>query len=141
MTHSPELPIKAHAVASGLTIATGSALHSTSSVLRRGDELLIDRALVQANTDRTGRCPVLELLDDEPAQAAVWGRVMVRRGPWPDGESRIEPGSAEWSDAREAARQAAHAIEDETDRARALAAVREEYGDVPTSKTLLNYSR
>ncbi len=141
MTNS-QLPIKAHAVASGLTIATGSALHSTSTVLRRGDELLID-ALVQANTDRTGRCPMLELLDDEPAQLAIWGRVrvMIRRGPWPDGESRIEPGSAEWSDAREAARQAAHAIEDETDRARALAAVREEYGDVPTSKTLLNYSR
>jgi hypothetical protein len=120
-----------------LTLPTGTDWHSISMSVGYGDELTVTAPIVAASLDRNGRS-WLDLLDDEPAQIRRWGRVMMRRGPWPL-ESRIEPGSAQWLDARDAARAEAHKIENPADRERALLRVRQQFGDAPTSRTLASY--
>ena len=134
-------PIPVHFVASGLTIVVDASGSGVARVMEYGSELTITPELVQANTDRVGNCPLLDLLDDDEAQARRWGKVMVRRGPWPADLSRIERGSLQWDDAREAARQKAWKIDDPNDRARALAQVKEHYGPQPTtSRTIADYA-
>lgn len=123
--------VKIHFLASGMTVA--------GRVWRRGDELLITQDIRAACTDRHGFC-VLDLTADE--QVERFGRVHWRPGVWPEGQSRLEPGSPEWQDAREAARRGAHAIQNEQERVAALRRVTEEYGPAgPTSRTLATYQR
>lgn len=107
-------------------------------VTNYGDEMVLTRELRTVNEDRNGRC-VFDLLDDEPAQVAKWGRVLLRRGPWPGG-LRLEAGSPEFVDAAEAARKQAWKIENREDREKALAAVKELYGRPPlVSRTFQTY--
>lgn len=106
--------------------------------LRPGSTFRVDHALTEAARDRTGSSWV-DLIDDEPSQLALWGVVRFRRGPAPAELLRPERGSAEWAEAREAARQAAHKIEDEAEKHAALQRVRDEYGPAPTSKTLTTF--
>jgi len=122
-----------------LTVQVSAGMTGTR-VMERGQQLLVTPALRQLNTDRLGNS-WLDVLDDEAAQLRRWGKVMARRGPWPSESSRLVPGSAAWAEAREAARQAAHRIEDLGQRERALAQVREEFGALPTSRTLASYGR
>lgn len=96
-------------------------------VLGFGDELTVTEDIVKLNTDRLGNCGLLDAIEQGEA---------VRRGPWPDGVSRLLPGSFEWEAARERARKAAHKLDDPEERARALAKVTEVYGPAPTSRTL-----
>lgn len=106
-----------------------------------GQELTVTEAVAQAGRDRHGVNPLLSLLDDEPGQRRAWGEVRVRRGPWPEGVERIQPGTWEWEAARVAALQVAHSEPDE-DVARIKAAqAREKYG-VPSgakSRTIAVY--
>lgn len=104
-------------------------------VMTFGEELPITDELRRLNTDRHGNC-WLDLVDDEPAQEARWGCVMFRRGPWPSDRLRFAPGSFEWEDARERARQKAWREDDPARRAELLRAVKEEYGPAPTSRTI-----
>ncbi len=55
--------------------------------------------------------------------------------------SRLTPGSFEWDEARERAREAAHATPDPAARAAALDKVRRDFGPKPTSRTLARYER
>lgn len=121
------------------TVALRPDSFDASEVFSYGHELLWTDQMTLANSDRFGRCRLLDLLDDEPAQVAERGRVVFRRGPWPKGLSRLEPGSPAWSEAREAARQEAHKIEDQALREAALRDVRREYGDLPTGRTVATY--
>jgi len=106
-------------------------------VFAYGHELQLTPEIVALNTDRNGTCKLAELIDDEAAQVKEWGTVRVRRGPWPEGVSRLEPGSYEWELAREAARQEAWKLVDETRRAAAVADVVSQFGAAPrTSKTV-----
>lgn len=121
-----------------MTIPTATEWSSISLTVDYGDELTVTAPLVAASLDRNGKS-WLDLVDEEPRQIQRWGRVMFRRGPWPEGVSRIQPGSAKWLDAREAARAEAHNIEDPAERDHALQRVRHEFGDVPTSRTVAVY--
>ena len=91
--------------------------------------------MLQANRRPDGSS-VLDLLDDEAQQVARWGQVMIRRGPYPtDAEPWDRVGDQVWKDAREEARRAAWAQPTEASRGAALAAVRERFGDAPTTST------
>lgn len=106
-------------------------------VFAYGHELRMTPEIVALNTDRNGECRLAELIDDEAGQVNAWGAVRVRRGPWPEGVSRLEPGSYEWELAREAARQEAWKLADETKRSTAVADVVAQFGAAPrTSKTV-----
>lgn len=92
-----------------------------------GDELTVTEDIIELNTDRLGNCGLLDAIERGEA---------VRRGPWPDGVSRLLPGSFEWEAERERARKAAHKLDDPEERTKALAKVTEVYGPAPTSRTL-----
>jgi hypothetical protein len=109
-----------------------------SKVFSYGEELLWTDQMTMANTDTVGRCRLLDLLDDEALQVRKYGKVVVRRGPWPEGRSRLEPGSWQHTEAREAARRAAHLLP-EPECSAALQKMREEFGDLPTGHTLTTY--
>ena len=122
-----------------LTVTTGGGLIAESLVTRYGQELTVNDELRRLNTGTDGCC-WLDLADDEEAQHQRWGRVLFRSGPWPANTSRMEPGSPEWLDAREAARLEAWKVEDEHLRAERLRAVVTDFGPLPkTSWTLLTY--
>lgn len=112
--------------------------HGTGQQLQPGTVFRVDQALIEATRDRNG-FSWIDLIDDEPGQIGLWGLVRYRRGPAPVELLRPRPGSADFADAREAARQAAHRLEDEGEKAQALKRVRDEYGRAPTSKTLTTF--
>lgn len=117
-----------------LIVGAGSG---PARVFAFGHELLMTPAIAALNTDRNGEFRFLDLLDDEARQVAAWGEVRARRGRWPEGVSRLEPSSYEWELAREAARQEAWKLADESKRAAALADVVSQFGAAPrTSKTV-----
>lgn len=108
-------------------------------VLQYGQEMRITEAIRALNTDEAGNCP-FDLVDDEPAQVARWGRVVFRRGPWPPDQPRYEQGSIAWQDALEEARREAWKIKDPGARSARFAAIKEEFGSLPTtSRTILSY--
>lgn len=129
-----------HVVGSSLSVHTRPHATDSSRVLSYGEELLVTPEVVLANTGVDGKCRLLELVDDEPRQIRELGQVVVRRGPWPGG-SRLLPGDFPWQEAREAARQEAHKIEDEQERLKALRQVEQEYGPRPTSRTTATFRR
>jgi hypothetical protein len=103
-------------------------------VLDYGDVLHVTPTIRELNTDRLGNT-WLDKVSDESWQVARWGSVRVVAGPWPDDLPKIKPGSPEWLDAREEARQTAHRLP-EAERPAALRAVHEKYGPAPvTSRT------
>jgi hypothetical protein len=127
-------PFKIHFVDTvSLHVHEGS---NGGAVKAYGEELTVTESVVRANTDRNGDCLLLRLIDDEAEQVRVWGSVRVRRGPWPANLSTLRPGSFEYEDEFERARQAAHRVEDPEERRQALARVRSQYVSVPTSRTL-----
>ncbi len=76
-----------------LTLHQSTHLHTVARSVSYGDEAVLTTEIIDANRDRLGRCALLDLLDDEDAQVKAWGSVKVRRGPWPAGLSRVQPGS------------------------------------------------
>lgn len=130
---SGEDPFTVHFLAP-ITIATSAAAGGNGSVVSYGQELLVDPRIRRINQDRNGACLWLDLLDDEAGQVKRWGRVMVRRGPWPEGQTRIDPTSKDWRDAREAAHQQARKILNETKRATALQEVSDHFGDAAATR-------
>ena len=127
----------------GLTVATSMSVHGIARSVGFGDEMLLTDAIIDANRDRHGRCPLLELLDDDKGQINAWSSIKVRRGPWPADVDRILPGSHAWDLARDRARAEAVALPSEDEQRAALVLVREKYG-VPTSaqsRTLAEYGR
>ncbi len=130
-----------HVVGPSLSVHTRPHSTDSSRVLSYGEELLITPEVVMANTGVDGKCRLLELIDDEPRQVRELGQVVVRRGPWPEGQSRLLYGDVAWLEAREAARQEAHKIENDQERLRALAKVEQDYGPRPTSRTTATFRR
>lgn len=135
-----ELGLTFHCVASGLTITESEGMHARGRVLRYGDELLVTEGLRRANTDRLGNPPIFDLTEEE--QRDRYGKVYLRLGEWPRDASRLEPGSQEWDDTREAARRAAWRLPDARERQAALAEITAKYGAPPvTSRTLAQFRR
>ncbi len=124
-----------------LTLHQSTHLHTVARSVSYGDEAVLTTEIIDANRDRLGRCALLDLLDDEDAQVKAWGSVKVRRGPWPAGLSRVQPGSPAWDDNRAAALRAAALLPDPDQQRIAAAKVRAEYGSSPEarSRTLAEY--
>lgn len=118
-----------------LTLVVSGRNFGHGRVAEYGQELVLTDELRRLNSDRNGVC-VFDMLDDEDAQVRRWGRVVMRRGPWPDGVKRAEPGSQRWWDAYEAARKDAWKITDEVERAARLRQLGSEYGQRRTSRTI-----
>jgi hypothetical protein len=93
----------------------------------------------ESGKDRNGNS-WLDLLGDEDAQIKRWGEVTFREGPWPDDLPHHKPGSFEYAEARERARQAAWTLIDPEERAWALAKVNEDFGPPPLANTTIQES-
>jgi hypothetical protein len=76
----------------------------------------------------------------EDQQLKRWGAVLFRRGPWPTGSSRHEPGSLAWLESRDRARLDVDRLP-EAERPAAAAAVRAQYGAQPTTSRTINAVR
>lgn len=96
-------------------------------VFSYGMELFVTPRIVELSKGRDGQSRLL---------AAIEAGNGVERGRWPEAQSRLEPGSLDYADAREAARKAAWSLDSEDERRQALAKVRADFGDFPTSRTL-----
>ncbi|HYN56905.1 MAG TPA: hypothetical protein VES03_06890 [Motilibacterales bacterium] len=120
---------------------TRGGSHPGGSSMFYGSEQDITEELRELNTDRLGRC-WLDLVDDEPAQLARWGQIVLRSGPWPARVPRIEAGRWAWEDAREAERRRAWQIEDPIERGERMRDIQARYGPAPrTSTTLGKYPK
>ncbi len=86
-----KLPIEVHFTAS---------IQLLGGLYDYGDSTVIGEPEVVALADTAGRISVLELLDDADGQRRRWGSHRIRRGPWPAGASKIQPGSSAWEVAR-----------------------------------------
>ena len=139
MTRNPESETPdeflIHFLESGLTVRTNAGTYG-SRVVRRGDELQVTAEVRALSADRLGVSP-FDLVDDPDAQAALWGRAQFARGPWPEGEQKLERGGRDWIEARELARLAAHRLLDPAERAQALHHVEEVYGPALETSRIL----
>jgi hypothetical protein len=77
----------------------------------RGSVVVLTGWTIENSRDRHG-FSFLDLVDDEEAQLAKWGKVMFRRGPWPESEQVLRKGTTEALIERDRRRAAAmHAYE------------------------------
>jgi len=129
-----------HFVESGVTFSTipNDLFGGGGRTSRRGDELVLTEAIIEANSDRNGDT-WLDLTEHD--QRRVHGRVLFRRGPWPTDAEIYVRGSSEWIDAREAARRAAWSLQDPSARNEALAAVHGRFGPPPVTSRTINEIR
>jgi hypothetical protein len=124
-----------------INVHTRPDSYASSRLFNYGDELLMTPEIVEANRDRLGRRPLLDLLHDEGEQVRRFGRRVIAPGPWPEGLSRIQPGSHQWDDAREDALAAASLLPTEEERKVAREQARAVWGmpDSAKSRTIATY--
>jgi hypothetical protein len=142
MNYTPQPGDRVHWLESGVTFSTkpGDITGYAGAISRRGETLTLTSEILEANADRAG-VTIFHLAEDEARQVDLYGRILLRRGPWPDSEDVYVRGSQEWAEAREKARRAAWAIPDEQKQAEALRAVHERFGAAPvTSRTFADSS-
>jgi hypothetical protein len=94
-----------------------------------GTELLLTDEIIALSRGRDGHSTLLDRIER--------GDCGIHLGRWPADLPRLQPGSFEWHDAREAARKRAWSVEEEAERRAALSRVQAEFGDVSTSRTLM----
>jgi hypothetical protein len=124
----PEAGTLIHVVEDGLT--------AFGQVWSRGNQIHLSQSHISQTLDRNGNS-WLALVDDEGAQTARWGKVMIRRGPFPDGEPAWRYGDQRWADARAEAHSAAWKLGTEAERSAALKEVTRIYGAArKTSRTI-----
>lgn len=121
-----------HFLVTGFTYCTSSSLLAAGAISTRGDELVITEELVEANTDRNGKCFLAGLHSPE-AQEQAYGQRVIAPGPRPDGMLSTTPGTPEHEIARARERHAAFALQDPKDVEAALADIRSRYGRAPTT--------
>ena len=122
------------------TLTVPSGVAGWHEVKGFGDELQITERFITETFDRLGRSWLVDLIDDEAGQIERYGRVAFRRGRWPAGELRVEPGTVEYAEARELASRAAWAELDPDRRARALLDVERRFGPINTTSRTLRES-
>lgn len=110
-------------------VYSGDGLTARSDVLETGTVVTLTAEMIERNSH------VLALLDDPDAQEAKFRRVVVGRGDWPAHLETWTYGTPEWATAREAARQAAWKLDDESLRNKALRGVEKRFGQAPTNRT------
>lgn len=122
---TPELPCTIH-FTSAHTVALSTDANG-HAIFSYGDELELTQEIVALSRDRFGNSTLLARLAS--------GDAGIHLGAWPD-LPRLLPGSLDWAEQRELARQAAWKIEDEAERKAALVQVQADFGFAVTSKTL-----
>lgn len=124
-----------------ITIVTGpgDGVAPRAEVMDYGTELELTERILQLN-QRPDGSSIFDLVGDEERQVSCFNTVVFRPGTWPEGVVRVRPGDPRWERMREAARQAAHAVVDDSERARQLRQVRRDFGEPrPTSRTTATY--
>ena len=117
-----------HFVGGGLIVPTsvdheGRVNHSENFAY--GAELVVTPEILAATRRRTS-AGIFDLSEEQ--QQARWGQVKIRRGPWPEGRTRHQPGTIRWSVARDEALAAAWAQPTEQTQRAAMARVNAEFG-------------
>ena len=125
-----------HFVRSGLLFRTSTSINVASEVSQRGAELVITPEILAAGPDRNGKHSIWDLVDDGAGQTARWGTPGFARGPAPDNLTSYTPGTTEAEVAFSERRTAAWAVADPQERTEALAALKEEFGNPTTSRTI-----
>ncbi|MGY1602376.1 hypothetical protein [Geodermatophilus sp. SYSU D00815] len=121
---------------SAMSVPTSLSTLGVGRVFRYGDELTVTPEVREANRDRNGVC-WLDWLDTSADAYTRNGQEVCRRGPWPEGQLRMEPGSPAWEDARRRAIAEALAVVDPEERREARRRVDVEFGPSgSTSRTL-----
>lgn len=108
-------------------------------MVERGQTVTITDEILRLNVNREG-WSWLSLIDDREEQVRRWGKARFGRGPFPEREPMLEPGSpeAEWA-AREALEAAAKLADPAAARAERVR-VRAEYGIPSTQRTIAGNS-
>lgn len=127
-----------HVLRGGVTVNLGGNLPSSTVVLERGRTFTVTAEMIALTKNRNGELGGVALAVDEDEQQRRWGEVRFRVGAAPDDMRPWIHGDADWSDARERARRAAHAQPTEDLRAEALAEVHRVYGAAPVTSYSLN---
>ncbi|MFT4262873.1 MAG: hypothetical protein QM572_05800 [Nocardioides sp.] len=150
MTDAPIAPIASapkvgetiHFLVSGWTFHNVVKHQFTGVVSRRGDELVVSKSLIEANTDRFGQLAAwLALVHDPEAQIRRFGMQVVGVGGFPRHFVSTTPGELEHDEERRARVSAANQITDPKERKAALAEIESVYGPAaPTSRSLGTYS-
>lgn len=121
---------------SPVSVTTSLSTLGMGRVFAFGDQLTVTPEIREANRDRNGNS-WLDWLDTSADAYIRAGRELCRRGPWPEGRLRLEPGSPVWEDARRRAIASALALTNPDERRTARQRVDEEFGTPgPTSRTL-----
>lgn len=122
-----------------ITLASAPTPFAFAFVTQYGQEVTITEGMYEASRNQKGET-WLDLVDDEEAQTERWGHVMLRRGPWPEGEVRVRHGSTPWSEQRRAALEEALNLANPEDRHAAVRSVEARYGPaLQTSRTIRTY--
>lgn len=125
-----------HWLRTGLLFRISTSINVASEVSQRGSELVITEDLLAAGFDRNGKNSFWDLADDLPGQISRWGSPGFARGPAPADLTTYTPGTTEEQVAFGERRTAAWAQSDPQRRAEAIAALRAEFGNPQTSRTL-----
>jgi hypothetical protein len=135
-TVAPDEPVTVHFL-SPMTVCLRATATGASRVFAYGDELTVTPEIREANKDRNGNS-WLSWLDEGQDEYVRRGRVICRRGRWPEDELRLAPGSFEWEEARRQAIAEALSLKDDpAERRAARQRVDEQFGPgKPTSRTL-----
>jgi hypothetical protein len=123
-----------HVLAS-TTVRFEGGLFGRSEVVGRGTTLVLTSTMLEQNDDHRTGFSVFDLAADPDEQERRWGKVLYAPGPWPDDEPTWRHGDQAWAEGRANAIAAAWDHRDERARNDALAKVRAEFGDAPTSRT------
>jgi hypothetical protein len=119
-----------------MVVATGISVLGQSRVVGYGDEMIVTDEVRQASLDRNGDS-WWRWLDQGADEYRRGDQVICRRGPWPKGRLRLEPGSPVWEDARRRAIADALSLTDPEQRHEARRQVDVEFGPAqPTSRTI-----
>jgi hypothetical protein len=127
VVETPEGPVALPALFHFTETRMVALADGTHGIFAFGHEVSLTAEMVEASRGRFGDSTLLDRVRTGDG---------IHPGPWPEGKLRFQPGSFDHREARERARQEAHAERDPQVRAELLAKVREDYGDEVTSRTL-----
>jgi hypothetical protein len=119
---------------SSINYSTDQSMFGGTATSRRADTLVVTQQLLDSNVDRNGKT-FFDLLHDEAAQTARWGKPIFAPGEAPEGLTRWEPGSVEQDLFRDRARAAAVAIADPVAQTNAIREVARTYGIKSTQQS------
>lgn len=116
-----------HALADISIPIDASGLPGSVRFIDRGTTFVLTDAMLDGSRDRHGSSWLVDLIDEADEQVRRWGVAKIGRGQFPADERISVHGSAEWSEERKRARDAADALVDPEERALAFKRTRERF--------------